>query len=162
MRVALLRSLRSELARIEVMFCLECKNYLNTLCSQVHSIVIIIIGICDCKIWIIGTRRSHYGLFLKTKLETDSLKVLLVRKLTSLKKVEKIVCKEWHSISLDIVQDLYESIPKRIQAVFKANGALVKNILIKTRLLFPTSVYIQMFYLQDTKRFFYVKIYQKF
>jgi hypothetical protein len=40
---------------------------------------------------------------------------------TSLKQLEDIH-QEWHKIPLDIVQNLYESIPRRIVAVLKAKG----------------------------------------
>jgi hypothetical protein len=39
---------------------------------------------------------------------------------TSLKQFEDVLGEEWHKIPLDIVQNLYESIPRRTAAVLKA------------------------------------------
>jgi hypothetical protein len=39
---------------------------------------------------------------------------------TSLKKLEDVLPEEWYKIQLETVQNLYESIPRRIMAVLKA------------------------------------------
>jgi hypothetical protein len=41
---------------------------------------------------------------------------------TSLKQLEDVLQEEWYKIMLETVQNLYESIPRRIMAVLKANG----------------------------------------
>jgi hypothetical protein len=38
----------------------------------------------------------------------------------SLKQLEDVLQEEWYKIPLDIVQNVYESIPRRIAAVLKA------------------------------------------
>jgi hypothetical protein len=40
----------------------------------------------------------------------------------SLKQLQDVLLEEWYSIPLETVQNLYESIPRRIQAVLQANG----------------------------------------
>ena len=40
----------------------------------------------------------------------------------SLKQLEDLLHVEWHKISLETVQDLYESIPRRTEAVLKTKG----------------------------------------
>jgi hypothetical protein len=39
---------------------------------------------------------------------------------TSLKQLEQVLQEEWYTILLESVQNLYESIPRRIAAVLKA------------------------------------------
>jgi len=41
---------------------------------------------------------------------------------TSLKQVADILIKEWGNIPLETIQKLYDSIPRRIEAVLKASG----------------------------------------
>jgi hypothetical protein len=41
---------------------------------------------------------------------------------TSLKLLDDVLQAEWYKIQLEIVQNLYESIPRRIAAVLKAEG----------------------------------------
>jgi hypothetical protein len=41
---------------------------------------------------------------------------------TSLKQLVNVLQEEWYKTPLEIVQNLYESIPRSIGAVFKANG----------------------------------------
>jgi hypothetical protein len=41
----------------------------------------------------------------------------------SLKQLEDVLHDEWYNIPLKTIQNLYESIPRRIQAVLQANGA---------------------------------------
>jgi hypothetical protein len=41
---------------------------------------------------------------------------------TSLKQLEAVLQEEWHKITPETVQNLYESIPRRIAAVLKAKG----------------------------------------
>jgi hypothetical protein len=41
---------------------------------------------------------------------------------TSLKQLEDVLQEEWYMIPLETVQNLYESIPRRITAVLKAEG----------------------------------------
>ena len=41
---------------------------------------------------------------------------------SSLKALEKLLIQEWYNIPLETIQKLYDSIPRRIQAVIKANG----------------------------------------
>jgi hypothetical protein len=41
---------------------------------------------------------------------------------TFLKQLQEVLQEEWHKIPLQIVQKLYESIPRRIAAVLKAKG----------------------------------------
>jgi hypothetical protein len=41
---------------------------------------------------------------------------------TSLKQTEDVLQEEWYKILLEIVQNLYESIPRRTVAVLKAKG----------------------------------------
>jgi hypothetical protein len=43
---------------------------------------------------------------------------------TSLKQLENVLSEEWYKIPLETVQNLYESIPRRIAAVLKAKGGL--------------------------------------
>jgi hypothetical protein len=40
----------------------------------------------------------------------------------SLKQLEDVLKEEWHKIPLETVQNLYESIPRRIAAVLKTKG----------------------------------------
>jgi hypothetical protein len=40
----------------------------------------------------------------------------------SLKQLEDVLQEEWYKIPLETVQNLYESIPRRIAAVLKAEG----------------------------------------
>jgi hypothetical protein len=42
---------------------------------------------------------------------------------TSVKQVESVLLEEWYKIPLETVQNLYESVPRRIAAVLKAKGA---------------------------------------
>jgi hypothetical protein len=39
---------------------------------------------------------------------------------TSLKQLEEVLQEEWYEILLQAVQNLYEPIPRRLEAVFKA------------------------------------------
>jgi hypothetical protein len=41
---------------------------------------------------------------------------------TSLKRLEAVLQEEWYTIPLETVQDLYQSIPRRIVTVLKARG----------------------------------------
>jgi hypothetical protein len=43
---------------------------------------------------------------------------------TSLKQLEDVLEEEWYKILLETVQNLYESIPRRIVTVLKAKGGL--------------------------------------
>jgi hypothetical protein len=40
----------------------------------------------------------------------------------SLKQLEDVLREEWYSITLETIQNLYESIPGRLQAALQANG----------------------------------------
>jgi hypothetical protein len=42
---------------------------------------------------------------------------------TSLKQLEDVLQQEWHKIPLEIVQNLYKSIPRSIAAILKAKGS---------------------------------------
>jgi len=42
---------------------------------------------------------------------------------SSLKQLEDVLHEEWYNIPLETIQKLYESIPRRIQAILQANGA---------------------------------------
>jgi hypothetical protein len=44
------------------------------------------------------------------------------RPVSSLKELEDVILGEWYSIPLGTIQNLHESIPRRIQAVLQANG----------------------------------------
>ena len=41
---------------------------------------------------------------------------------SSLKQLEDVLHEEWNSISLETIKNLYESIPRRIQAMLQTNG----------------------------------------
>lgn len=41
---------------------------------------------------------------------------------SSLRELERILIEEWHKIPMAVIQSLYESIPRRIQAVIAADG----------------------------------------
>lgn len=41
---------------------------------------------------------------------------------SSLKELEKLLIEEWHNIPIETVEKLYDSIPRRIQAVLNAKG----------------------------------------
>ncbi|EFN61489.1 Transposable element Tc1 transposase, partial [Camponotus floridanus] len=43
---------------------------------------------------------------------------------TSLKQLTNILIKEWDNILLEIIQKFHNSIPRRIEALLKANGGL--------------------------------------
>jgi hypothetical protein len=43
--------------------------------------------------------------------------------LSSLKQLKDILREEWYSIALENIQNLYESIPRRIQAALQANDS---------------------------------------
>jgi hypothetical protein len=66
----------------------------------------------------------------------------------SLKQLEDVLHEEWYNIPLETIQNLHESIPRRIQAVLQANGG--PAILMKNRVSF-TVVFIILSIPYDTK-----------
>lgn len=45
---------------------------------------------------------------------------------SSLKKLEQVLIDEWYKIPIEVVQNLYDSIPRRVQAVIKSGGGPTK------------------------------------
>jgi hypothetical protein len=69
---------------------------------------------------------------------------------TSLKQLEDVLQKEWYKISLETIQNLYESIQRRLVAVLKErvvkhhNNKEIRTVFVVFPLLCPTPVTVRI------------------